>query len=65
MPIKKGVLQIGSYSFRGESEMSMNDCKNQSKGKDYVRLLFYYSIQRNDSKLLWEEIETTSGGKFD
>ena len=65
MPIKKGVLQIGYYGFRGQSEMSMNDCKNQSKGKDYERLLFYYSIKRNDSKLLWEETESTSENKFD
>ena len=64
MPIKKGVLQIGYYGFRGQSEMSMTDCKNQSKG-DYKRLLFYYSIKRNDSKLLWEETESTSGNKFD
>ena len=45
--------------------MSMNDCKNQSKGKEYERLLFYYSIERNDSKLSWEETESTSGKKFD
>ena len=65
MPIKKGVLQIEYYSFRGQSEMSMNDCKNQSKGKDYERLLFYYSIERNDSKLSWEDTASTSGGTFD
>ena len=65
MPIKKGVLQIEYYSFRGQSEMSMNDCKNQSKGKEYERLLFYYSIERNGSKLLWDETESTSENKFD